>query len=227
MQSISVTQLWGKAWDLFKVNWLVLVGLFILMVVVNFIPFIGGLLVALILSPALNKAGLMVARKGSAAFGEPFQDIAGLLKIFAYNIILYIVPVIIILAASGVSYQMFLGSVTSGEVGTRDFSEIGGTGLLLTLLGSILALIVTLLGWAGPYYILEGKAGIFDAIGKSFSLTTSHIGLVFIAFLLYILLVIVGALPCFLGLIVVYPMAQVFWPLLYLNLTGGSGTSLV
>jgi uncharacterized membrane protein len=98
-----------------------------------------------------------------------------------------------------------------------------GTGGILVVAGLIILFILNLFGWAGPYAILSGRAGIFSAIGQSFSLTVQNFGKVFLALLSLIGLAILGAIPCGLGLLVVGPMAYVFLPLLYLALTGEEG----
>jgi len=102
-----------------------------------------------------------------------------------------------------------------------------GTGGILFWLGQILLLILSLFGWAGPYAILSGRAGISSAIGQSFSLTAQNFGTVFVAFLSYIGLAILGLLLCVVGLLVVGSMWYVFSPLLYLALTGEEGASHV
>jgi len=210
MRTVSISQLWSRAWGLFKVNWLLLVGLLVLAIIVNFIPFIGALIVVILLFPALVQAGYLVARQGQSSFGEAFRDISLLLKVLVYYLILALIaliPGILI----GVGYIL-----------VRDSA---GTGVILLLVGYILVFILNLFGWAGPYAILSGRAGIFGAIGQSFSLTAQNFGKVFLAFLSYIGLAILGAIPCGLGLLVVGPMWYVFSPLLYFALTGEEGAS--
>jgi hypothetical protein len=208
MREISIRQLWSRAWDLFKVNWLLLLGLLVLSIIVSLIPFIGALIVVILLGPALVQAGYLVARQGQSSFGEAFRDISLLLKVFVYYLILALIaliPGILI----GVGYIL-----------VRDSA---GTGGILLLVGYILVFILSLFGWAGPYAILSGRAGIFGAIGQSFSLTAQNFGTVFVAFLSYIGLAILGLLLCGVGLLVVGPMWYVFLPLLYLALTGEEG----
>jgi hypothetical protein len=76
MRAVSISQLWSRAWDLFKVNWLLLVGLLVLAIIVGFIPFIGALIAEILLWPALVRAGYLVARKGQPSFGEVFRDLS-------------------------------------------------------------------------------------------------------------------------------------------------------
>jgi hypothetical protein len=207
MSEVSISQLWSRAWDLFKVNWLLLVGLLVLCVIVNLIPIIGTLIAVILLIPALVRAGYLVARQGQSSFGEAFGDLSLLLKVFVYYLILWLIPGILI----GVGYILM--------------GDSAGAESILVVLGSMILFILDLFGWAGPYAILSGRAGIFNAIEQSFSLTAQNFGKVFVAFLSLIGLNILGALLCGLGLLVVIPMGFVFLPLLYLALTGEEGAS--
>jgi len=219
MREISIRQLWSRAWDLFKVNWLLLLGLLVIAIIVSLIPLIGALIVGsllwpavigaliagILLMPALVRAGYLVARQGQSSFREAFGDISLLLKVLIYQFILGLIP------------GSFVGLGHVFMV-LMDFH-----GVILVLVGYHLLFISYLLGWAGPYAILSGRAGIFRAIGQSFSLTAQNFGKVFLGLLSFTGLAILGAIPCGVGLLVVGPMWCVFWPLLYLALTGEEG----
>jgi len=205
MRAVSISQLWSRAWDLFKVNWLLLLGLLVLYVIVSFIPIIGNLIALILLWPALVRAGYLVARQGQSSFGEAFRDISLLLKVFVYFLILWLIPGILI----RVGYMQ------------DSYPAIS----ILFVAGLIILFILSLFGWAGPYAILSGRAGIFSAIGQSFSLTAQNFSTVFLGLLSFIGLVILGAIPCGVGLLVVIPVSCVFLPLLYLALTGEEGVS--
>ena len=209
MREVNISQLWGRAWNLFKVNWLLLLGLYVLLsIIVSLIPSNRALIVGLLLLPALVQAGYLVARQGQSSFGEAFRDISLLRKVFAYYLILALIaliPGILI----GVGYILVPDSA--------------GAGSILIVAGLIILFILNLFGWVGPYAILSGRAGIFSAIGQSFSLTAQNFGKVFVAFLSYIGLAILGSLLCGVGLLVVGSMWYVFLPLLYLALTGEEG----
>jgi uncharacterized membrane protein len=193
------------------------------------IPFIGGLIAVILLMPALVRAGYLVARQGQSSFGEAFEDLSSLLKIFAYNLILWLIPGFFI----GVGYVLVLGSAIAvaaahtegGNEAMSGVMVLGGTGGVLIGAGLIILFILSLFGWAGSYAILSGRAGISGAIGQSFSLTAQNFGTVFLGLLSFIGLVISGAIPCGVGLLVVIPMSFVFWPLLYFALTGEAGAS--
>ena len=245
MRAVSISQLWGRAWDLFKANGLLLVGLYVLSIIVSLIPSIGalsigillwpaviGVLIAwILLWPALVRAGYLVALKGQSSFGEAFRDLSSLLKIFVYELILELISGILMYmpvlgsAIAGLSEA----SMEGGYGGMRGSMVFSGTEVILLWVGYILIyiliFILNLFGWAGPYAILSGRAGIFRAIGQSFSLTAQNFGTVFLAFLLFIGLAILGLLLCGVGLLVVGPMWYVFQPLLYLALTGEEGAS--
>ena len=220
MREVNISQLWSRAWDLFEVNWLLLLGLCVLSVIVSFlIPFIGALIVGILPRPAvigaliaeillwiaLVRAGYLVARQGQSSFREAFRDISLLLKVLVYYLILGLIPGILIRV---------------GDILWPDPARLGG---ILIVAGLMILFILNLFGWAGPYAILSGRAGIFSAIGQSFSLTGRNFGTVFLGLLSYIGLAILGAILCGVGLVVVFPMSYVFWPLLHFALTGEEG----
>ena len=258
MREVSIQQLWNRAWDLFKVNWLLLLGLLsgllVLYVIVSFlIPDIGGLITVILLSPVLVRAGYLVARQGQSSFREAFGDISLLLKVLVYQFILLLIPGILI----RLGYVLVLGSATAelseasmegGYGGMRGSMVFSWTEVILLWVGYILIyiliFILNLFGWAGPYAILSGRAGISSAIGQSFSLTWQNFSKVFVALLSVIGLLILGLLLLGLGLLmevpilivgggylyglwllVVVPMASIFLPLLYFALTGEEGAS--
>ena len=230
MREVSIQQLWNRAWDLFKVNWLLLLGLVVLSIIVSLISFTGALIVGILLFPVLVRAGYLVARQGQSSFGEAFRDLSSLLKIFVYQLILELIPGILIrfgymLVQGSAVAGLSEASMEGGHGGVSGSMALSGTGGILLWLGYILIPILSLFGWAGPYAILSRRAGIFRAIGQSFSLTAQNFGKVFVAFLLFIGLAILGLLLCGVGLLVVIPMSYVFWPLLYLALTGEEGAS--
>jgi hypothetical protein len=75
MREVSISQLWGRAWKLFKVNWLLLVGLLVYHDYCHFIPLSSLVRIArdILLMPVLVRAGYLVARQGQSSFGEVFR----------------------------------------------------------------------------------------------------------------------------------------------------------
>jgi len=212
MREVNISQLWSRTWHLFKGNWLLLVGLLVLFIAQFIIAYrwdLGiGMLMAMILAPpVLVRAGYLVARKGQYSLRVDFGDLGPLLKVLIYQFILALIPGSFIVLGS-------LGSILMGPA-------VG----ILVLVGCNLLFISYLFGWAGHYAILSGRAGIFRAIGQSFSLTTQNFVQVFLALLSLVGLVILGAIPCGLGLLVVLPIGSIFLPLLYFALTDEEGVS--
>ena len=250
MREVNISQLWSRAWDLFKGNWLLFVGLYILLVIVIFIsltalgaalvflisPFfvigltgfliflIGLLIVPLILTPAFVQAGYLVARQGQPSFGEVFRDLSSLLKIFVYELTLLLIPWIL----------LWMAHLVWGSVRALDILVVAG----------FIILFLSFFGWAAPYYVLSGRAGILSAIGQSFSLTWRNFSKVFVALLSVIglltlgllllglgllmkvpILLLGGVLLCGLGLPVAVPIGSIFLPLLYFALTDEEGVS--
>jgi len=246
MTQVSISQLWGKAWDLFKSNWAVMVGLYLLPILfrllISRLPLdtpSSGLLISelfnsLILTPAFIRAGYLAARQGQVSLIETFNSIPLLLKLFAYFLLLNLAPIILIsvgAAMSWVSISEFFEDIESySESGEKVDAEFilkkmnrifTSPQFILIVFGLILLLVLSFLGWAGPYAILSGRVEIMEAIPYSVSLTIRNFGSVLLAFLSYILLWILGLLSCCLGLLVVVPMYYLFMPLLYMALEGG------
>jgi len=231
MLEVSISQLWGRTWDLFKVNWhlfrvllvllpsiIVILICIIVMLIFHLIPIdiilaLIVLLAYILLMPVLVRAGYLVARQGQPSFGDVFKDLSSLLKIFVYELTL-----------------LLISWILRDILVVADFADF----IILFLF----------FGWAAPYFVLSGRAGIFSAIGQSFSLTWQNFSEVFVALLSVIGLLILGLLPLGLGLLVKDPdliltrglfyglwllvvisMVSVFLPLLYLALTGEEGTS--
>jgi len=248
MNQVSISQLWGKAWDLLKSNGIVMVGLYILTILLNLLvaslsfiklplvqliaQLMNGSLTSLILTPALIRAGYLAARQGQVSFTEPFTDILMLLRVFVYFLLLNLIPVMLIVMGVVMSFlsiyeliedmESYSGTYSTGSDFLKLLSLIfRRPESILIVFGIISSYIFSFFGWAGPYAILSGRAGIVEAISYSFSLTARNFGRVLLAFLSYIGLWILGLIPCCLGLLVVVPMYYLFMPLLYMALEGG------
>ena len=98
MREVNISQLWGRAWYLFKVNWLLFLVLLVSLpsIIVILIPIyilvpIYVLLAYILLMPVLVRAGYLVARQGQLSSGEVFRDLSSLLKIFVYELTLLLI----------------------------------------------------------------------------------------------------------------------------------------
>ena len=218
MREVNISQLWNRAWDLFKVNWLLFV---VLLVSLPSIIYMLMPIAYILLMPVLVRAGYLVARQGQPSFGEVFRDLSSLLKIFVYELTLFLIRWILLRIAPP-----------------------GWDGLDVLVVASFIFLLLSFFGWAAPYYVLSGRAGILSAIGQSFSLTWRNFSKVFVALLSFIGLLILGllllglgllvkvpilllggVLLCGLGLPVAVPIGSIFLPLLYFALTDEEGVS--
>jgi len=226
MREVNISQLWGRAWYLFEVNWLLFLVLLVSLpsIIVILIPIyilvpIFVSLAYILLMPVLVRAGYLVARQGQLSSGEVFRDLSSLLKIFVYELTLLLILWLLLRIAPP-----------------------GWDGLDILVVAGFIILFLSFFVWAAPYYVLSGRAGIFSAVGQSFSLTWRNFSEVFVALLSVIGLLILGLLPLGLGLLmkvphlilagglfyglwllVVVSMVSVFLPLLYLALTGEEG----
>jgi len=225
MRGVNISQLWGRAWDLFKVNGLLFVVLLVSLptIIVILIPIylLWPIFVSLALMPVLVRAGYLVARQGQPSFGEVFRGLSSLLKISVYELTLLLILWILLRIAPP-----------------------GWDVLDILVVAGFIILFLSFFGWAAPYYVLSGRAGIFSAIGQSFSLTWQNFSKVFVALLSVIgllilgllllglgllmevpILILGGVLLCGSGLLVVLSIGSIFLPLLYLALTGEEGVS--
>ena len=230
MREVSISQLWGRTLDLLEVNWPLFVGLYvslpsiILILILQLTPidFLQTivLLAYIPLMPVIVRAGYLVARKGQPSFGEVFRDLSSLLKIFVYELTLLLILWILPRMAHLVWWASDILVVAS-------------------------FIIIPFFVWAAPYYVLSRRAGIFSAIGQSFSLTWRNFSKVFVALLSVIgllllgflllelrilmkvpdLILLIGWLLCGLWLLVVLPIGSIFLPLLYFALTDEEGVS--
>jgi len=223
MREVNISQLWGRAWDLFKVNGLLFVVLLVSLptIIVILIPIylLWPIFVLLALMPVLVRAGYLVARQGQPSFGEVFRDLSSLLKISVYELTLLLILWILLRIAPP-----------------------GWDVLDILVVAGFIILFLSFFGWAAPYYVLSGRAGIFSAIGQSFYLTWRNFSKVFVALLSVIgllllgllllglgllmevpILILGGVLLCGSGLLVVLSIGSIFLPLLYLALTDEEG----
>jgi hypothetical protein len=289
MSEVSIPQLWGRAWKLFKVNWLPLAGSLIITFLIIFLKlskysrFKGARL-----RPFFLEVGYLVARHGKVSFQEVLRNPStpasffalilwilpgGLMVVGFYAMVVYLglglsssdklyalvtlTPITMLLVALFLFLIMLLSLPGIGALlivaelilFLRSSDSVGIIGGAILIVGGFLKFlfhlwhsagfefnvfmagfisffILNLFGWAAPYAILSGRAETFYiALRQSFSLTARNFGTVFMTLLWHIGFLTLGLIPCGLGLLVVLPMGFVFWPLLYLALTGEEGAS--
>jgi len=225
MREVSISQLWNRAWDLFKGNWVLFMGLYVLLVSVTFIS------IYTLIPGLVFLRFLILSFIDSRFFIVGFIGLSFFIVIF---VVLLTVPLILMPAFVRAGYLVARhGQLSFGEA-FRDISLLLkvfiyylilelvpgiliGVGYILlrdsawarsilVVVGSLILFILNLFGWAGPYAILSGRARLFSAIGQSFSLTWRNFSKVFVALLSVIGLLILGLLPLRLGLPVEVPV---------------------
>ncbi|MCX7606383.1 MAG: hypothetical protein N2170_03830 [Bacteroidia bacterium] len=220
MQTVSASRIWGLAWERFKETWGPLVGLFVVSILVSFIPFVGSLFSLLIFSPALFVAGLWVAREGKLSFGDPFKDVGKLVLMGLYLVVLFLVPGIIwAIAYTSYGMSVFMAPDTFNPYGEGG-SSLGAGFFALILLASLCLFVIQLLFWPGILLLYEGKASFGGAFGAGLNLTLKNIGIAVGFFLLFLLVNLLGAIACGVGLLITVPVSYVAYGIFYLVMMG-------
>lgn len=224
----------SEGWALFKaapVMWVVaLVILIGVQLVLGLIPLVGNV-VSIFVGPFLM-AGLLAFGHGIAQ-GEP----ADLGKLFiglkqksgalvAVALVYFLLVVAVLVAFAGAAFFM-LGGLSALTEGNFDgiintFMNGGGVAGLLVLLLAFLA-VMTLVAaayWYAPGLVLYTDLGAAAAMKESFRACLSN----WLPFLVYgilgTLLLIVGMIPVFLGLIVVLPLLMASYYASFYDLFG-------
>jgi len=207
--------LYGRGWNTFKgdpVTWILMVIIFlVLSLVVNLIPFLGGLIMAIV-TPVLLAGFLKLAHDveagGKGGVGHlflPLQDaerrnpllLLGLVALAA-SVLLVIVMALLL----GGAMAMGGGLANSGSM-MMPLSGIGIFGMLV--LFALYLAIFAVLAFSIPLVYFRG-AHIGDAIKASISGTLANIVPLIVFSLIYFVLAIIALIPFGLGLLVLGPV---------------------
>jgi hypothetical protein len=209
---------WSEGWALFVKAagmWIVLaVVLVLILVVINFIPLLGQIAVA-VLIPVLVGSWMLAARKveqgGSLELGDLFTTLHGD----------KVVPLLILgalLLAFGVAIAVVAGLLGAGAMigvaaGGADRS-IGAAlaaisaGLLAFGVMLLIGLIASMALWFAPALVVFRGTKPFDALRISFSTSLKNIVPFLLWALIYIVASIVASIPFGLGWIVLVPVSM-------------------
>lgn len=213
----------GEAWRLFKAQPALWFCAFLIFVAVSFIcnmiPFLGSLLSTLIapmLSVGLLAFGRRQALTGEADLGELFaafrSDKMGSLFILA---LIYLALMIVMIIASVILFIVVAGGAgVLSQMGSEAeiasvVSDIGGLWLALgVLVFSSMTLLVLAAYWFAPGLIFYGGLQPAAAMKESFDACLRN----WLPMLVYSLVLtgvfLLGAIPLFLGWLVVVPLAM-------------------
>jgi len=205
---------WIKdAFQLFKMNpliWIVLVILwFVLNIVVQFVPIIGGLAMSLLY--AVFVAGFMI---GCAALerGEALE-VGHLFAGFKNNTGALIglgAMYLGIIIAFGVILGIFVfGGAALAGADSFDPSMLFASGTLLALLVGMLVMIpIAMMFWFAPVLISLGGVPLIESLKMSFKGCLKNIPPFLIFSIAMIVLAVIASIPFFLGWLVLMPMGM-------------------
>ena len=207
---------WSEAWALFTKAaglWIVLtIVLFVIVVVLSFIPIIGGLALALVL-PVFVGSWMLAARKveqgGTLEVGDLFTCFQGdrLTPLLVVGALLLaggiVIGVVVGALGLGAVFGLFAGGMARSGGGV--FAALG-TGMLALLAGLVLGTLLTMATWFAPALVVFRQVPPVEAVKASFAASLKNV----VAFLLwgivYIVAAIVASIPFGLGWIVLAPL---------------------
>ncbi|MBT8112754.1 MAG: hypothetical protein KJO81_13415 [Gammaproteobacteria bacterium] len=209
---------WIKdAFNLFKMNpliWIVIVALwFVLNVVAQFVPIIGGLAMALLY--AVFVAGFLLGcaaleRGESLEIGHLFAgfksntgSLIGLGACYLAAIILWAIIVGVLVFSGAGGLEIFTDPESINP--TAIFSSGALVGVLISLL---LIIPIMMMFWFAPALISLGGVPLIESLKMSFSGCLKNILPMFIFGLIMSVLAVLASLPFFLGWLVLMPIGM-------------------
>lgn len=207
---------WTDAWALFTKNaviWIVLgLILFIILLVLAFIPIVGQLASALLL-PVFAGSWMMAAQKleggGTLEVGDLFSAFKGdkLTPLIVVGALFLAMMVVIVLVMSVLGFGGAMGMMAGGAMGSGRGMMAGlGVGMLGLLVGVVLFFLVTMALWfAPPLVALRGVAPV-EAMRLSFAASLKNVVPFLVWSLIYIVASIVASIPFGLGWLVLWPV---------------------
>ena len=214
----------SEAWPIFTRNWgLWIAGIIVLVLIsmsLGFIPVLGSL-VSPIINPMLFAGVYVVAHKMDGGqpveFGDffaGFQNRPGVLAGFgAINLLLGVLFLVVIgLIGFGLFGSELTGIASAAESGAApDVSPDSAVKLALFVLVALAIMIpyMALVWFALPLLVLDDSMKIGKALGLSLKGCLRNILPMFLFSLLGFVLMILGMIPFFLGLLVVMPLLAI------------------
>jgi uncharacterized membrane protein len=207
---------WTDAWALFTKNaaiWIVLgLVLFIILLVLAFIPIVGQLASALLL-PVFAGSWMMAAQKleggGTLEVGDLFSAFKGaqLTPLIVVGALFLAMMVVIVLVMGVLGFGGAMGMMAGGAMGSGKGMMAGlGVGMLGLLVGVVLFFLATMALWfAPPLVALRGVAPV-EAMRLSFAASLKNVVPFLVWSLIYIVASIVASIPFGLGWLVLWPV---------------------
>jgi uncharacterized membrane protein len=209
---------WSEGWKLFVKAagmWIVLaIILILIMVVLNFIPLLGQIAVA-VLIPVFIGSWMIAARKvendGTLELGDLFAAIHGdkVVPLLILGALLLAFGVAIFLVAGLLGAGAIMGVASGGadrSVGTALAAL--SAGLLAFSVMLLIGLVATMALWFAPALVVFRGTQPLDALRISFSASLKNIVPFLLWGLIYIVASIVASIPFGLGWIVLVPVTM-------------------
>lgn len=208
---------WQDAWTLFMKNagmWLVMgVILLVIFIVLNVIPFIGGLAAAL-LGPVFVGGWMLAARKleggGTLEVGDLFSGFQDKLASLVIVGALLLGAVVVIGIVAGV---LGMGALAGAMMGGANNSGAGmaaamGTGALALLVTLALSFVLGMAFWFAPALVVFRNLSPVDALKTSFSASLKNIVAIVLFGVLYFIAAIVASIPFGIGWLLLLPLVM-------------------
>jgi uncharacterized membrane protein len=211
------TAWWRESWALFMKNpgmWLIFAVIcFVGSVVLSFIPFLGGLVLAVVTQVII--AGWMLgARKLESGrtleVGDLFSGFKEKLNPLLALGAIALVSTIVIVAVMGVlGAGAFFGMIAGGSArSSGSVLAAVGVGLVALLVGLILGCVFAIAFWFAPALVALRDVAPVDSLKQSWSAVLSNVGAFVVYGLLWILAAIVASIPLGLGWILLGPLTM-------------------
>jgi hypothetical protein len=210
------TAWWTEGWALFTRNaglWIVLgLILFVVFVVLSFIPFIGWLATSL-LAPVFIGSWMLAARKvetgGTLEVGDLFSAFKGsqMTQLLVLGALLLGATIVIALVVGMLGFGAAAGMVAGGSAGsTGGMVAAAGAGMLAFVVMMALGVLVAMAIWFAPALVVFRNVAPVDAMQASFAACIKNIVPMLVYGVIYILAAIVASIPFGLGWIVLVPL---------------------
>ena len=217
---------WTDAWALFTKNaaiWVVLgLILFIILIVLAFIPIVGQLASALLL-PVFAGSWMLAAQKleggGTLEVGDLFSAFKGdkMTPLIVVGALFLAAMVVIVLLMGVLGFGGFMGMASGSAKGMMAGM---GVSMLAMLIGFVLFMLVTMALWfAPPLVVLRGVAPV-DAMRQSFAASMKNVVPFLLWGLIYIVASIVASIPLGLGWLVLWPVLMLTMYVSYQDVFG-------
>lgn len=190
---------------------------FIISFASGFIPFVGGLLNQLLLAPCLVAGMIFMAYKiivnktpqtfndMFSAFKEPGQLV--LMALINLGIaLIVVVPILLIGGVFGGFLTFFETMQTGGKPDPEEMIAFFTSFSAVILIAALIMMVIGTFLSFSMYFIVIGKLSAIDAIKGSITLARKGFFWILLMFLVLGVFMIIGALPCGLGLIVAVPV---------------------